>query len=34
LGRAVKWWLPAGLLGLHHKNDDLARWKRERDEGR
>lgn len=33
LGRAVKWWLPAGALGLRHKNDALAAWKREREQG-
>jgi len=31
LGRAVKWWLPARLFGLHHKNEVLASWKRDQD---
>jgi hypothetical protein len=33
LGRVVKWWFPARLFGLKHKNDALAGWKRERDLG-
>ena len=33
MGRAVKWWLPARLVGLHHKNDALAVWKQGRDQG-
>ena len=32
LGRAVKWWLPARLIGLHHKNDAVADWKRSHDQ--
>jgi hypothetical protein len=24
----VKWWLPAGYLGLHHKNRAFEEWKR------
>jgi len=32
LGRAVKWWFPARLVGLHHKNDQLAAWKQSRDQ--
>ena len=27
VGRAVKWWFPARLVGFHHKNDRLAAWK-------
>ncbi len=33
LGRAVKWWFPARLVGLHHKNVALAAWKKDRDQG-
>lgn len=31
LGRAVKWWFPARLLGVHHKNAATAQWKRDHD---
>jgi len=34
LGRLVKWWFPARLIGLHHKNDAVAAWKQDRDPGR
>jgi hypothetical protein len=27
IGRVVKWWVPARLVGLHHKNDRLGAWK-------
>jgi hypothetical protein len=30
LGRAVKWWVPAGVR--RHKADGLATWKRDRAE--
>jgi len=31
VGRGVKWWFPARLFGLHHKNAALAQWKRDQD---
>jgi hypothetical protein len=32
LGRAVKWWFPGRLFGLHHKGPwRSAEWKREHD---
>jgi hypothetical protein len=27
IGRLVKWWLPARLVGLHHKSQGTAEWK-------
>jgi len=33
LRRAVKWWVPAGLIGLRDKNDAVAAWKQDRDPG-
>jgi hypothetical protein len=33
VGRAVKWWVPAQLIGLRHKNDAVAAWKQARDPG-
>ncbi len=33
LGRAVKWWFPGRLLGLHHKNAELEKWKRSQEHG-
>jgi hypothetical protein len=40
LGRAVKWWFPARLFGIRHKNrffarmtwDEIREWKREQEE--
>jgi hypothetical protein len=32
-GRAVKWWFRARVVGLYHKDDELAAWKRRRAEG-
>jgi hypothetical protein len=29
----VKWWLPAQLIRLRHKNDAVAAWKQARDSG-
>jgi hypothetical protein len=31
LGRAVKWWFPGRVIGLHHKSRGSADWKREHD---
>jgi hypothetical protein len=31
VGRAVKWWFPAGLFGVHHKSAATAQWKRAQD---
>jgi len=39
VGRAVKWWFPARLFGIHHKShvfermskDEVREWKREQD---
>ena len=31
IGRAVKWWFPARLVGLHHKSTPSAAWKQDRD---
>jgi hypothetical protein len=33
LGRAVKWWFPGRVFGLHHKNRALEEWKRSRPPG-
>ncbi len=33
-GRVVKWWFPARLIGLHHKNEAMASWKADRDQRR
>lgn len=33
VGRAVKWWLPARLFGLQHKNERVTGWKRRQDQG-
>lgn len=33
VGRAVKWWLPAHLVGPTHKSAATADWKLERDQG-
>jgi len=40
IGRAVKWWFPARLFGIRHKNrffagmtwDEIREWKREQEE--
>jgi hypothetical protein len=35
LGRAVRWWFPGRLVGLHHKGPwNTAEWKRQHDPGR
>ena len=31
VGRAVKWWFPARLFGVHHKSAATAQWKRDQD---
>jgi hypothetical protein len=33
VGRAVKWWFPAWLVGIHHKSGVTVDWKREREQG-
>ncbi len=33
IGRAVKWWFPARLFGIHHKSENTAEWKRRQAEG-
>ncbi|GAB3662986.1 hypothetical protein GCM10027596_25440 [Nocardioides korecus] len=32
VGRAVKWWFPARLFGIHHKSSATAEWKRDQDQ--
>lgn len=32
LGRAVKWWFPAGLFGISHNGAASADWKRSQDQ--
>lgn len=32
LGRGVKWWFPGRYFGLHHNNQQLAKWKRSQDQ--
>lgn len=32
LGRAVKWWFPARMFGMHHKSAVSAEWKRSQDQ--
>lgn len=31
VGRAVKWWFPATLFGVHHHSEATAQWKRDQD---
>ena len=31
VGRAVKWWFPARLFGMHHQSEATAQWKRDQD---
>jgi hypothetical protein len=33
LGRAVRWYFPGRIVGLHHKNAELQQWKRAMAEG-